>query len=423
MKTKFYFKNLLCKATFCPVLIWAFGGLVACSSDLDSGNVPNAEPITLELTEKIETDNTFALDLFKTTCHSSDETNVFVSPLSVNIALSMTLNGAAGETMEEMKETLRASNYSLDDINKYNKSLREALLKVDPTTKISISNSIWYRNSLTVKKDFISVNTNYYDAEVKSLDFSSPNAVKQINSWVSDKTNKKIPEVIQVIKPNDAMYLINAIYFKGIWKSKFKKNDTGDENFYPEGGSNKPKKVNMMRQTDHFLYNEDENGRYLSMMYGNGAFSMIVMLPQDDKTVDDVIVNLNNDSWYNAIHRMGTYKVNLRFPRFKVECEYEMEKSILPAMGMHIPFSVFADFSGISDFPLFISQVIHKTFVEVSEEGTEAAAVTVVAMMVGSASSAPSPIIDYVVNKPFAFAIRENSTGVILFMGKIGKIS
>ena len=421
MKTENYFKNTLRKAAVQAALIMALVVLASCNSDLDVRNVPDAKPIALELTAKIETDNSFAFDLFRTTVQSSDETNVFVSPLSVNMALSMTMNGAAGQTLDEMKEALRAKNYSLDAINKYNKSLREALLKVDPTTNIAIANSIWYRHTLTVKKDFIAVNKDCYDAEVKSLDFNSSNAVKQINNWVSDKTNKKIPKIIQDISAQTMMYLINATYFKGVWKLKFKKSDTQDEDFYPEGGLNRYK-VNMMKQTDRFFYNEDEHCRYLKMTYGNMAFSMIVMLPQDGSTVDDVVGSLNGETWHNAM-RMQSYEVNLRFPRFKAECEYQMEESILPDMGMIIPFTDFADFSGISDVPLFISKVIHKTFVEVNEEGTEAAAVTSVGMDLTSVGPPPpGTIIDYTVNKPFAFAICENSTGVILFVGKMGEI-
>ena len=418
MKISNNLKNSLFKATFYSALFLTLGGLASCDSDLDNKYYSDAEPIFLELTAKIETDNSFALDLFKTTYQFSDAPNVFVSPLSVNMALSMTLNGAAGETLEEMKEALRAKSYSLDNINTYNKSLREALLKVDPTTTLSIANSIWYRNTFTAKQSFISVNKNYYNAEVKALDFNAPNAVKQINDWVSDKTRKKIPAIIDEISAETMVYLINAIYFKGVWKSKFNKSNTVDENFYSEDRVSMSK-VKMMKQRASFLYTEDENCRYLKMPYGNGAFSMIVLLPQDDRTVDDVITNLDNKSWNNAM-RMDSYEVNLHLPRFSTECKYEMENSILPAMGMEIPFSDYADFSGMADGILLkISKVIHKTFVDVNEDGAEAAAVTAVGIDNMMAAPPPGTVIDYVVNKPFAFAICENSTGIILFIGKI----
>ena len=420
MKTRILLMNLMKSALF-GAFIFTLVELTSCSSDLDDGNIPNADPIRLELTEKIETDNSFALDLFRTTCQSSEKsTNVFISPLSVNMALSMAMNGASGETLKEMKEALRAENYSMDAINNFNKTLRTALLKVDPTTNIFIANSIWYRNTLTVKNDFISVNKDYYDAEVKALDFSSPNAIKQINDWVSDNTNKKIPEIMNRIDPLNVMCLINAIYFKGIWENKFKKSDTVDEYFYSEDNLNR-KEVKMMKQSNSFLYFEDDTCRYLKMRYGNAAFSMIVMLPQDNRTVDDVISNLNNKSW--AVFKwVKSYKVNLQLPRFKAVCSYQMEESILPAMGMKIPFSKNdADYSGITDTPFFISEVIHKTLVDVNEEGTEAVTITIKKGDWGAPP--PETLIDYVVNKPFAFAICENSTGIILFMGKMIEIN
>ena len=416
-------KKILKKAVFFSIMALSFSGIISCSSDSDVDGherLPDAEPIVLELKEKAVSDNAFAIDLFKTTYGLTDESNVFVSPLSVNMALSMTLNAARNTTLDEMKEALRAKNYTVDEINKHNKSLREALEAVDKSTTLSIANSIWYHNAITIENEFISVNKNNYDAEVKAVDFRSSNTVVQINDWVSAKTNKKIPEIINELSQDDLVCLINAIYFKGIWREKFDKNATKDEDFYSEDGVSMGK-VKMMSQTQNFPYSEDDNCGYLMMPYGNGAFSMIVMLPNEGKTIDDVISNLNSASWNEAMY-MDRYEVNLRFPRFKVECSYEMHKTILPEMGMITPFSDNADFSGMTPdkMAVRISKVVHKTFVEVNEEGTEAAAVT--AVVVGPTSIGPGSIINYVVNKPFAFAIRENSTGVLLFIGKIGSV-
>ena len=399
--------------------------LFACNSDDENIRhdiQPDAEPIELRLMEKVESDNSFALDLFKTTYNSEDNDNIFVSPLSVSMALSMTLNGAKGATLEEMKEALRAKNYSVDDINEYNKSLKKALTEVDKSTEFTIANSIWYRNNITVKNDFITVNKDYYDAEIAVLDFSSPDAVTQINGWCAKQTNNKIEEIIDAIPGDALMYLINAIYFKGIWVSMFDKKDTRKEDFFSENNTG-TQKVNMMRQTQTFDYYADEYCRYLNLPYGNKAFSMIVMLPNDDKTVGDVISNLDSNRWNEAMKYMSGKEVNLSFPRFKTECKYEMQKTILPEMGMITPFKDYADFSGMfENVSACIYGVIHKTFVEVNEEGTEAAAVTAVEMGVTSIMPIEPIIIDYKVNKPFVFAIRENSTGVILFMGKMGKI-
>ena len=419
-------KNLMKKVAFYAISVLSFWGIISCDSDSDnmnggSGYLADAEPIVIELKSKVDTDNTFAFDLFKTTYRLTDESNVFVSPLSMNMALSMTMNGAKNATLDEMQEALRAKNYTMDDINKYNKSLREALVAVDKSTTLSIANSIWYDNLYTFENDFISTNRNNYDAEIKAVDFGSSNTVRQINDWVSGKTNKKIPTIIDELSPDNVICLLNAIYFKGIWRDKFDKNRTKDEDFYSEGGSSMGK-VKMMSQTHNFLYSADDNCGYLMLPYGNQAFSMIVMLPNEGKSIDDVIPNLSNKSWDEAMY-MDTYEVNLRFPRFKAECSYEMHKAILPDMGMVVPFSEFADFSGMTkDVNIMLSKVIHKTFVEVNEEGTEAAAVTAV---VGDVTALPPPgtKINYVVNKPFAFAIRENSTGVILFFGKIGNIN
>lgn len=239
----------------------------------------------------------------------------------------------------------------------------------------------------------------------------------QINNWCAKQTNDKITEIID--NTSGMMYLINAIYFKGIWVSKFDKSNTRRESFYQTNGQTV--QVDMMRQTDQFNYCSDENCGYLELPYGNNAFSMILMLPHEGKTTYDVIQSLDNDSW-QVTNRMSGYEVNIRLPRFRAECKYEMEKDILPAMGMKAPFTGMADFSGISDVPLYISEVIHKTFVEVNEEGTEAAAVTSVEMDFAAAPGVKKPI-DYFVNKPFLFAIRENSTNIILFFGKIGEVN
>ena len=286
----------------------SFFTFASCNSDENNNErPPNAEPIVLKLQSKVVTDNSFAFDLFKTTYGKTNDPNIFVSPLSVNMVLSMTLNGAEKTTLDEMKEALRAKSYSNSDINEYNKSLRESLLKVDKSTEISIANSIWYHNKFSVKNNFISVNRDNYNAEIKAIDFSSSGAVNQINSWVSDNTNKKIPTIVERLSPETVICLINAIYFKGIWREKFDKKNTRDEDFYSESGVSMGK-VKMMNQTFDFFYTEDDNCKYLKMFYGNYAYSMTVMLPNDGKSLEDVISNLNNESWENATSEFLTCK-------------------------------------------------------------------------------------------------------------------
>lgn len=396
--------------------------LLSCSSDDTSiPELPDAKPIVMkaQFENKLKNNNDFAFDLFKATYKNEDKTNLFVSPLSVDMALGMTWNGAAGETKTEMQAALRNQGYTPEDINEYAKTLREALINADPSTKLAIANSIWTRSGFDVEQSFIDVNKTNYNAEVKALDFSSPNAIKEINNWCATNTNNKIPEILDNIPSDAVMYLINAIYFKGIWKYQFDKKNTQVLPFTKENGTTQ--NVKMMNQTENLGYTVDENARYLEMPYGNKAFSMIIALPQPEKDLKDVIQNISNDSWSNATKNIQIRSIKLQLPRFRLECDYNMEDAILPDMGMKLAFSAsLADFTGINkDGGLYISLVKHKTFVEVNEEGTEAAAVTVVG---GELSVGPSTPISFTINQPFLFAIKENSTGIILFIGKIGEI-
>lgn len=397
--------------------------LLACSSDdISIPELPDAKPIVMkaQFENKLKSNNEFAFDLFKVTYKNEDKINLFISPLSVDMALGMTWNGAVGETKTEMQAALRNQGYTTEDINEYAKTLREALINADPSTKLAIANSIWTRSGFNVEQSFIDVNKTNYNAEVKTLNFTSPNAAKEINNWCAQNTNNKIPKIIETISSDAVMYLINAIYFKGIWKYQFDKKHTQDLQFTKENGTTQ--NVKMMNQTENLSYSTDENARYLEMPYGNKAFSMIIALPQPEKDLKNVIQNINSDSWNNAIKNMQARLINLQLPRFKLDCEYDMEKSILPDMGMRLAFRKgIADFTGINKGGnLSISKVKHKTFVEVNEEGTEAAAVTSVEVIYTSVG--PSIPISFTVNQPFLFAIKENSTGAILFIGKIGEI-
>ncbi len=393
--------------------------LASCTPDEDPFTPVPKDEKTFQLNEslqpKIKQDNTFAVDLFKEiykNAKKDNKENVFISPLSISMALSMTLNGADGQTREDMEAALRISGFSADQINDYCKTLREGLISIDPQTEVAIANSIWYRNGFPVEKTFLELNKSYFDAEVNEADFS-PNTVTRINNWCALHTNDKIKEILQEIPTEAMMYLINAVYFNGIWQYKFNKDDSSGGYFF---GEDEAQEVTMMKQKNEFDYAEDGVARYLVLPYGNGSFNMVVMLPKNGKTTDDVVDNLNPDYWTTAVSKK---EMKLKFPRFKVECEYKL-KDVLSDMGMGLAFTNAADFSKISsNSRLAISEVVHKTFVEVTEDGTEAAAVTLVEMANTSVIEDKSL---YEVNKPFVFAIQEKSTGVILFMGKIGKV-
>ena len=374
-------------------------------------------PVELKKAEKVARDNAFTFDLLRAVRKHSTDANVFISPLSVSMALNMTLNGAVGATADEMRTALRESGYSTADINAYSRELREALLRADPKTTIGIANSIWYRQGATVKAPFLEANRTFYDAEVQALDFFSPSATATINGWCAQKTHNKIKEIVKQVDPTTFMYLINAVYFKGAWTTRFEKKNTRSGDFRRADGSTQT--VQMMNLMDTFRCASGDVCDYLEMDYGNHAFSMVIMLPKDGKTTQDVIATMDGKKWADAMQSLTLKEIRVLLPRFKAECEYPMHKYILPDMGMKIPFNpMLADLSGIADVTgLYISKVIHKTFVQVDEEGTEAAGITLVGIIENSVKSS-----FFIVDHPFLFAIREKSTGVILFIGEIGEI-
>ena len=393
----------------------------ACSNQNDAIQVPvDAKPIGLSIAmeKRVSQDNEFAFDLLKKTIVSSGETNVFVSPLSVSIALGMAWNGANGTTRTEMETALKMSGMLVGDINNYYKIMQTTLPSIDPTTKLSIANSMWYKTGFEVKPAFLKVNAESFNAYLKELDFTKVWAADTINNWCSKRTNTLIPVIIDQIPSNAVMYLINAVYFKGIWSKQFEKKNTSLQKFTNEAGNQG--NVNMMYQKDTFRYAETETAQYLDMPYGNNAFSMTVILPNEGKSTSDILNLLTSTYWNNLFQNMPARNVEVYMPRFKNQNKFSLVDP-LKSMGMNLAFSEYADFSNISNVSLKISDVIHDTYVEVTEEGTEAAAVTVVEI-IETAMPVPPPTPLFKVNRPFLFVIRENSTGVILFVGKMGNV-
>jgi serpin B len=282
---------------------------------------------------------------------------------------------------------------------------------------LEIANSIWYRQGLTVLQEFVTTNQQYYDARVSSLDFDDAGAPGVINGWVSDKTQDKIKKIVEEIKPLTVMYLINAIYFKGIWQTEFKKENTSDGPFYLNTGS--PVAVPVMKQTTTLRYTSNDLFSMAELPYGQGNFSMLVMLPQTGLSPDNIVSELTPGNWDTWMGELTERNVDLKLPKFMFEYKNELNKE-LEAMGMGIAFSDgLADFSKISGIgELFISKVLHKSFVEVNEEGTEAAAVTAVEIEFTSVEPEPQ-VTEFHVDRPFLFAIRETSTGTILFIGRV----
>jgi len=301
-----------------------------CSSQNDPFiSIPiDAKPIQLKagLEKRVNQDNEFAFDLLKKTIISSGETNVFVSPLSVSIALGMTWNGANGSTKTEMETALKMSGMSVKDINDYYNIMQSTLPTIDPTTKLTIANSLWYINGFEVKPDFLKVNSDYFNAYIKELDFSKAWAVDTINNWCAKKTNNLIKNPLNQIPSDAVMYLVNAIYFKGIWRKHFETKNTAEANFINELGN--VVKVNMMYQKDTFSYKQDDYAQYLDMPYGNKAFSMTVILPNEGKTTTEVLNQLTTTYWSNLILNMSTREVEVYMPRFKTQNKFSLNEPL-----------------------------------------------------------------------------------------------
>ena len=371
--------------------------------------------LTLSETQLVESVNGFGLKLFGEVNRQEGVKNIFISPLSVSMALGMTYNGAAGSTESAMSRTLEFGGMTLEQINESYSGLTDLLLNLDPDVTLEIANSIWYRKELPVEKDFIKRTTDYFGALVTGLDFGAPGAVSKINAWVSENTNGRIEEIVDdPIDPYLVMFLINAIYFKGTWTYQFEKNRTRDGNFNLTDGSKKNCK--MMTLEGDLDYSWAESFQAVDLPYGEEAFSMTVILPLEDQDLDLLISQISQSTWDGWMSGFDKRQVHLEMPKFTLDYDLLLN-SVLEAIGMGVAFDPSsADFSGMCiDRSLFISKVKHKTFVQVDEEGTEAAAVTDVEM---GETSAGGPTL-MLVDRPFLFAIREHLSGTILFIGKI----
>ena len=393
--------------------------VVACDnggkSEPDPVPVKPAEPIALtqKQLEKAAGDNTFAFKLFREVATSDDKENAFISPLSVTMALGMLYNGTSEGAGKEMAGALGMAGFTDGEINAYYQTMQRALLAADPLTAMSIANSIWSERTYPVKQSFIDVNRTWYGAEVQSLDFGAPSTVTAINNWCAAKTNDKIKSIIDEIPEAMVMYLINAVYFKSKWESQFDKEDTRDEDFTLEGGAKKT--VRMMNQTETFPYYGGDAVECLELPYGNGAFSMLVMMPAGDKTLDELVEKLDADIYKTISDGLSERKVRVKLPRFKQECMFSLIEPVAD-LGMKLIFQNGGNLNGIADDPrLVVSEIKHKTFVEVNEEGTEAAAVTII-------GAEPTSVPEYgtfYADRPFIYLIKEKSTGAILFIGRM----
>ncbi|MCK5137785.1 MAG: serpin family protein [Bacteroidales bacterium] len=387
----------------------------------ESGPIQKEIPkITLnkKAAEIIEADKAFGFELFREVCILSEEDNIMISPLSVSYALGMTYNGAAGTTLEAFNDVLHFGDLSTEEVNESYKDLMDQLIHLDDKVDFSIANSIWYRLGFQVLPEFINTNKDYFDAAVKEIDFSDPQTVEVINQWIEDKTNGKIKDMLDFIPGNAVMYLINAIYFNATWKYEFVKEDTYEGDFNLADGTKH--QTDYMRVTGDFVYTSNEDFTAVELPYGDSTFSMVVMLPCSENEVSDLVDKMDVAHWDSWFDNSSFTGVQVDLPKFKYEFK-ELLNDPLKNLGLGVAFTGEADFTRINPAgDLYISRVIHQTFIDVQEEGTEAAAATIVEMRELSSHGSGSPIY-FKADKPFLYLIKENSTGTIVFIGKVGK--
>lgn len=352
----------------------------------------------------------FSWDLFKMLNEQDAKKNIFISPYSISSALMMVLNGAEGNTRIEMEEMLYYSGITREQLNRA--YANGAIQSSDKKVKLQNANSIWIRSGFNVKQDFIDRNARYLDAEVRTLNFADKSAADTINAWVSEKTNRLIPSIITTPIPNNVMmYLINAIYFKGEWATPFDEEQTHETNFYALDG--KTDNVFMMRRKGYIAYFGNEDVKAVRLPYGDGRISMILVLPLKED-INKWIGSMNTEKWEEITKGFfHGITVDLQIPRFKMEYGMMELNGALKALGMKEAFTNRADLSGIAE-NILISGVFHKALVDVNEQGTEAAAVTSVVIV---PTSYVEPV-SFIADRPFFFAIVDNETGNLLFMGK-----
>ncbi|UCC72892.1 MAG: serpin family protein [Gemmatimonadota bacterium] len=341
------------------------------------------------------------------------EENIFISPLSVAAALGMVYNGAAGATEAAIRETLELGDLTSREVNEAYRELARRLVGLDPAVEFLPANSIWYLEGFEVKPEFLYVNGEYYGAEVAALDFASPSAAPTINDWVNDNTNGRIADIVDdPIERDVLMYLINAVYFNGDWTIQFDAERTADRPFHLADGS--VTQVPMMTYpgplaVHHF---SDADAEAIDLPYGGDAFAMTVVMPGAGGDIGALVQSLDSERWQEIVSGLAAARMNVLMPKFTLEYELEMS-DVLATLGMGIAFTHAADFSKICDSGLLISRVKHKAFVDVNERGTEAAAVTAVELKRGARPAV------FAVDRPFVFAIRERSSGTVLFLGVV----
>ncbi len=359
----------------------------------------------------IENNNAFALNLFS---QMKGFDSKVVSPMSVSYLMGMLANGADGQTRQEIMKAIGCEKVSLRDLNEFYQMLITHANHFDKATTINIADYIALNCHYQLKDGFASTMQNYYKAGVESLDFSKASTLKRINRWCSDHTDGMIPKIIEQVDADAVSYIMNAIYFNGTWTDKFDTRQTKLENF--QGYTRDIKKTQMMHRNGKYQYMDNADFAAVNLPYGNGSYSMTVILPNRGKSIDEVMAGLDAKKVSELRRSMDECVVDLKLPRFTISQETSLN-DIISKLGAPTMFTSGADFSNFASGNLSISKMLQKAKIEVSEEGTKASAVTMA--MVAMTALRPEPRkVEFHANRPFIYMITEHSTGAILFMGQ-----
>ena len=361
----------------------------------------------------VKRNNNFALNLFSEM--KGVGSNV-VSPMSVTYLMAMLANGAEASTREEIMDAIGAKDFDIDEMNAFYAYLIRRAKTADKQTTLNIANYIALNKEFKLKKKFASTIADSYQGAVESLDFTNPESTKRINGWCSEHTNNMIPTIIDQVEPSAVAYILNAIYFNGTWTDKFDKNNTNKEQF--NGYTRDIMYVDMMHRNAKYYYTSNDVYSAVTLPYGSGAYSMTVILPNEGKFITDLTKTLNADTIASLRRNMEECLVDLKLPRFTTEMKLPL-KGIVAKLGAPSMFDATrADFSSFANGNVYVSEMLQKAKIEVSEEGTKAAAVTMGMVKLTSMRPQEPRRVDFHCDRPFVYMIQDNYTGAILFMGQ-----
>jgi serpin B len=391
---------------FCAALVYSVAFQVVLAADQDVQALASAN-------------TAFGFALMKQVVNERPDANVFISPYSISAALQMLWQGAGGETKNEMDQALTLNGFKNEGVGAAYNALDKSIKAAGSNVVLNIANSIWYAPNVVLKPKFLTVNQNFYGAKLGPLDFTDPRSAGVVNSWVSEATHGKIPKLVEPpLSSMTGAFLANAIYFKGAWEHKFDSSATKEQPFHLQNAQQK--QTPLMSQSRKFSYQETSVFQAVRLPYAGERLGMFVFLPATNSNPDKVLAGLNTDNWQQEIvPRFREREGTVLLPRFKLEFKADLIPA-LKAMGIHQAFTHAADFSGISETEMFVSGVEHASFVEVNEEGTEAAAATGITMRMTSVRPTVKPF-QMIVDRPFFFVIEDKLTHAILFMGVVNE--